>query len=232
MLNRIQGRPLPAALVILIAAAACGLGARERIDGITTLPSDQVRFVLRPWSNEFEVEPERRQGQDLVSIKLLPSGEISVHLPGYVHGYVWCHVTAPGYEPGFMCGELETVKKELAKSDLKLRALPSADVGVITGVTYHDMTGRGVIHPVREVQGKTTVTFTDEKGQKESCRSDPQGRYQILLPRGRYRVSTAYPPHEGAEREDKREYHELGWIEVRPGETRIQDLTLSTLYVD
>jgi len=114
---------------------------------------------------------------------------------------------------------------------MKLISIDPPSQGVVTGITYHDVMGRGVIHPVRQIQNNTSVTFSDANGRDRNCRSDADGRYVILLPPGKYKVRTKHSPYDGAT-PDVKEFYNLGMIEVREGATRIEDLILSTLHVD
>ncbi len=199
---------------------------------LNEIPKDSVRIILGPWANESEVPPDRRGGYDLINIKTEASGELSVHLPKYAFGVAWCHITAPGYEPAFLSGTVPEIQNNLKQyRDLKLKLLDSDKNGVITGVTYYDMQGRGVNHPVSTLVNGAKVTFTNETKRKYHFVANAEGRYMAILPAGKYTLKTSHAAYEGATA-DVKEFHELGWIEVRPGQTTIQDLILSTLYVD
>lgn len=204
--------------------------AEEEERAVLELPIDQVRLILHPWANESEIEPDRRAGYDLISIQILPSGRISTHLPPFVHGTAWLFITARGYQPVFIGGGMEFIKNKLANLDSKVKTMP-AGKGSITGVTYNDMQGRGVSHPVSTIQKNTVLTFTSSTGLRKECKAESDGHYVIFLDPGKYHASATHTAYEGAKPENK-DFTNLGWIEVNESETTILDLILSTLYVD
>ena len=128
---------------------------------------------------------------------------------------------------------MSKIKDDILKEyrSLNMKQLRSADNGLIAGVTYMDRQGRGVNQPVMMMCKDTLVTFTDEKGRTYQCFSNAAGYFVLTLPTRKYKVRTSHAMYEGA-KPDVKEFSGLGWIEVQPGRTTVQDLVLSTLYVD
>ena len=214
----------------LIAGFACG--GEQKLISLNSVPKDKIRIILGPWANESQVPPDRRKGYDLINIKVEASGELSMHLPEYAFGTAWCYITAPGFEPAFLSGDVPKIEDDLKQyRNMKLRSLSSAENGVIAGVTYIDKQGRGVNHPVTMVVKNAKLTFDGEKKRSYQCASNAEGFYMVILPAGKYKIKTGYSAYEGA-RPDVREFGEPGGIEVKRGQTTIQDLVLSTLHVD
>jgi len=70
---------LSAAILLLITGLVCG--EEPKLVSLNDIPAMSIRFLLGPWTNENQIQPDRRSGYDLIRIEIAESGELAMHLP-------------------------------------------------------------------------------------------------------------------------------------------------------
>ncbi|MBP1608853.1 MAG: hypothetical protein H6Q04_1088 [Acidobacteria bacterium] len=70
---------LSAAILLLITGLVCG--EEPKLVSLNDIPAMSIRFLLGPWTNENQIQPDRQSGYDLIRIEIAESGELAMHLP-------------------------------------------------------------------------------------------------------------------------------------------------------
>jgi len=217
-------RPPAPWLLAALTLIACGCGGpRDRFRG---LPTEQVQFVFGPWLNGMLLPPEERHQPHVALVELLETGEVFVRLPRDARGPAWCHVTAPGYEPILLWGDVQDVGRQLRGGRLRFRPIGRPDLGIVTGVTWHGApAGLHDVHRAcRDFEPSTTMAFVDEAGRKTLVRANDRGVYRADLPPGLYKVAASWLTA-GAGKAER----VFAPLDVAAGHTAVLDICLTRL---